>query len=169
MELLFYYGVPLLVANILHQFAVVRHNLFAWLAIPLDRGIQLCGQPLFGPHKTVRGLFVVSLAALMVAAMGTSLWGNFSLSGMGAVGMVAFAYMLGELPNSFVKRRLGVAPGVSGRGAAGLVFSLVDHSDSVLAAAAAIYMLEHPPLSQLVLFIGAGVAAHIAVNAVLRH
>jgi hypothetical protein len=45
--------------------------------------------------------------------------------------VVAFAVVAGELPNSFVKRRLGVAPGAQ----RWVVLSLLDQADFVLLAA----------------------------------
>jgi len=42
--------------------------------------------------------------------------------------------MLGELPNSFIKRRLEIAPGSHSRGWKGAVFHVVDQIDVVAGA-----------------------------------
>ena len=41
-------------------------------------------------------------------------------------------YVLGELPNSFMKRRLGVASGKTAAGWRGRIFLVVDQADSVV-------------------------------------
>jgi hypothetical protein len=50
----------------------------------------------------------------------------------GALGGIGYA--LGELPNSFVKRRFDVAPGAKGAGALGTAFFVADQADSAIAA-----------------------------------
>lgn len=58
---------------------------------------------LFGAHKTVRGVVAAIAAALAVAGgCGWPIW-------IGLV--VGVAAMLGDFGSSFVKRRLGIAPG----------------------------------------------------------
>ena len=44
------------------------------------------------------------------------------------------AVWIGELPNSFVKRRLGIPPGAQRRSPGGVVISVVDQADWVPAA-----------------------------------
>lgn len=76
---------------------------------------------LFGAHKTVRGLVAAVAAALAVAGgCGWPVWVGL------LVGAVA---MLGDLGSSFVKRRLGIAPG-------GQVFGLDQLPESLLPALA---------------------------------
>lgn len=52
----------------------------------------------------------------------------------GLLGLLAgLGFMLGELPNSFIKRQMGIGPGEPGRGpAAKTVFTVVDRIDSML-------------------------------------
>ena len=95
----------------------------AWFATPLsrrfsrpiDRGATFRGQRVFGEHKTLRGFVVmvpaaaVSFAAI-AAALGdparAGLW-PLSIAGYAGLGACAgFGFMAGELPNSFLKRRL---------------------------------------------------------------
>jgi hypothetical protein len=40
--------------------------------------------------------------------------------------------MLSELPNSLLKRQLGVAPGAAGQGAAGVLFYVLDQIDMLV-------------------------------------
>ena len=100
-----------------------RLHLFSELARPLDGGLILAGQPVFGPHKTLRGILVGFGAAIAVAALqrlgaersaiffslsqephemySPVVWG--SALGGGA--------LLGDLVKSFIKRRFGIPPG----------------------------------------------------------
>jgi hypothetical protein len=94
-------------------------------AQPLDGGLTLRGRRLFGENKTPRGFVVMvpasaacfallALAAGDPAALG--LW-SLSIPGYALAGAVAgFGFMAGELPNSFVKRQLDIAPGDAPRG-----------------------------------------------------
>ena len=93
----------------------------------------------FGEHKTLRGFVVmvpaaaVSFAAL-AAAIGdpaqAGLW-PLTIAGYAGLGACAgFGFMAGELPNSFVKRQLGIRPGECPRGRAGAVQFVADRIDS---------------------------------------
>jgi len=99
------------------------------MAFPLDGGVTLRGRRLFGENKTLRG-FVVMVPATAIAfvavALGVAsgspgdagLW-HLTPLGYAALGAWAgFGFMAGELPNSLVKRQLGIEPGRAVRGPA---------------------------------------------------
>jgi hypothetical protein len=134
---------PLLVAAGLAGL-VMRQDRLRFANHPFDGGAMLCGKRLLGDGKTWRGallaitgsclgtvvqraaadavpdtLQVVEYASIDVLAFGTAL-------GLGAV--------LGELPNSFVKRRLGIARGETAQGPLALVFYVWDQIDTLLGA-----------------------------------
>ncbi len=82
----------------------------------VDLGLTVRGRPLFGANKTLRGFMA------MVPASGLSFWawsrvlsdGLWPLSSWQfvAFGCLAGAgFMLGELPNSALKRQLDIGPG----------------------------------------------------------
>ena len=124
----------------------------AWLAlpmsrrfaIPLDCGRTFRGRRIFGANKTLRGFVIMVPAtgvsfAVLAGVLGdapsglTGLWpgssGSYGLLGMWA----GFGFMLGELPNSFVKRQLGIAPGHAGNaGRTRRLFGVLDRIDSIL-------------------------------------
>ena len=124
-------------------------------AIPLDGGLRLRGQPVFGPNKTVRGLVVmvpaasaafVILAAVAGDATRVSLW-PIELASYALLGALAgLGFMLGELPNSFLKRQLGIDPGSApvSRLAACLHF-ILDRLDSGLGMLAAVSLAVDTP------------------------
>lgn len=104
--------VPLVVSGVLHM-AVVRANLLAALRKPIQRAW-------FGENKTWRGMVVVPLLTIPGVHLARVIEGVSSPSY--SVGFVecpviplglalGLAYILSELPNSFIKRRRGIAPG----------------------------------------------------------
>ncbi|WP_257265003.1 CDP-alcohol phosphatidyltransferase family protein [Endozoicomonas sp. ONNA2] len=105
-----YLQIPVVIGGILHMIVVSRDD-FPALAKPI-------GHRAFGANKTWRGLVVVPLLTAFGACLlyplewllgatspfsGQPLWLSGTLAGLG--------YVLAELPNSRVKRRLGIAAG----------------------------------------------------------
>lgn len=147
-------SVPIVITGVLHM-VVVKKGLLSALALPLDGGRTVGGLPLFGPNKTWRGVVVMIGGAAVLGAVQGLLGGawahqagveavDLEAAGRGSrvVGYAALnallglGYVLGELPNSFLKRRVGIAPGLQGRGGRGRFFFALDQSDSVIAALA---------------------------------
>lgn len=123
-------SIPVIVGGILHMI-VVKFDLLSFLKIPIS-------QKLFGANKTVRGFVVMPIACMLgflllvaiVDQSGSSFTIDFSrysiiLSGV----LIGIAYVLAELPNSYIKRRLGVAPGEVPESNARL-YILMDQLDS---------------------------------------
>ncbi|MFT5497532.1 MAG: CDP-diglyceride synthetase, partial [Kiritimatiellia bacterium] len=89
----------------------------------LDGGRMVRGRPLFGPNKTWRGFMVmVPAIAILFAVFGggrawfgpaytDALWALSTVQYALLGAWVGFAFMLAELPNSFVKRQLDVSAG----------------------------------------------------------
>jgi hypothetical protein len=115
------------------------------LRMPIDCGLKWRGHRLFGDNKMVRGFIALPpAAALSFALLGgmrpwlpewlaAGIWNlspmEYALLGFGC----GLAFMLAELPNSFVKRQLGVQPGEAPSSKFWRpVFLLVDRLDSVL-------------------------------------
>ena len=80
---------------------------------------------------------------------------------LGAV--LGLGYCAGELPNSFVKRRLGIPPGGSGRRLRWLQY-LIDQTDSVAGCLVALRLVYRAGPADLALAAGMGAGAHIAVD-----
>ena len=94
---------------------------------------------LFGANKTWRGALMMhggTLAATAalhrVPAYRRRLPGRVAEAGPARVGgLLGLALWVGELPNSFVKRRLGIPPGEQRRSLGGIAISIVDQADWV--------------------------------------
>jgi len=163
---------PAVVAGICHGFAIKR-NLAPALAKPLDGGRLLNGRPMLGANKTWRGLFVmsgVSTAVVFVqhALDGVPFFDRLAVLDYGApssltVGLaLGLGYSLAELPNSFVKRRLGIRAGQ----ATGRLQYLADQADSVIGATLALTFFVRSP-AVLALVVVTGLGLHVLIDELL--
>jgi CDP-2,3-bis-(O-geranylgeranyl)-sn-glycerol synthase len=154
------------------QTAWFKSALSSKLAIPLDGGRTLFGRPIFGPNKTWKGFAVMVpacglafgvLGAVATGALkaGPRLWAlsPWQYAGLGAIAGVGF--MAGELPNSFVKRRLEIPPGGAPRGAwARWVSFIADRLDSILGMLAAVTLAVPLSWQAWLLVLGVGPLIH---------
>ena len=122
-----------------------RARLSRRFAIPLDRRGTFRGRRLLGENKTVRGFVVMIpassaffyLSGLLLArlplSVGQGVW-DLAPSGFALLGACAgIGLMVGELPNSFIKRQLRIPPGqASDRPLLKPLFLVVDRLDSIV-------------------------------------
>ena len=121
----------------------LRYGWLAFLARPMDGGKTWRGRPLFGHSKTFRGPLTVAAGAGAVFALQRQLL--HSCAGLASIELFDYASQpvwlgaalgaaaeLSELPNSFVKRRLGIEPGGTARGPLAALFYLWDQLDVLL-------------------------------------
>ena len=165
--------VPVLGAPLAHA-PVLRFDLAPALKRPLDGGAKLRGRRLLGDNKTVRGALVM-LAGVTAATLALSQWDAYwsrlpedvrdagpllvgSLLGAGTV--------LGELPNSFLKRRLDIAPGERGRSLPGIALSVWDQVDFVPAIVLLLAPVWLMPLDTFLLALAVVALVHLALNLV---
>jgi CDP-2,3-bis-(O-geranylgeranyl)-sn-glycerol synthase len=138
-----YLFAPLLAASAVAGL-VLRFDLLSGLARPIDAGRTWRGRRLFGDGKTWRGVVVavavcVAGAAVQRHVVGGSA-GDLALADYRTTNVFLFGAamgggaMLGELPNSFVKRRLGIARGETARGALAVLFYVWDQVDLLTTA-----------------------------------
>jgi CDP-2,3-bis-(O-geranylgeranyl)-sn-glycerol synthase len=158
----------------------------AWFAAPLSRrfsfpidgGATFRGTRVFGEHKTLRGFVVmipaaaVSFAAL-AAAIGdpphAGLW-PLTVAGYAWLGAAAgFGFMAGELPNSFVKRQLGIRPGECPPGLAGAVQFVADRIDSGVGMLLAAGAIVRVPAMTWLLVLLVGPSIHWAFSVLMFH
>ena len=92
---------------------------------------------------------------------------NTPLFNLLAGGGMGLAYVLFELPNSYVKRRLDIPCGKTVQGVKGAVFFVVDQVDSLFGVGMVFAALYPMPLWQYFLYILLGAVTHIAVNMLL--
>lgn len=169
---------PILIAGLVHV-AVITLNLAPDLARPIDAGRRWRGRPLLGSNKTWRGFVVMPAAsAITIAAQQAVAGRSPHLAALaplrrGApaawiVGAICgAAYVVAELPNSFAKRRLGIAPGTSAR-RAGVAQYVIDQLDSVIGCAVAIRMLYRIDAVDATASALLGAGCHVVVDRLMR-
>ena len=149
---------------------------------PIDCGLTWRGRRLLGDNKKLRGLMAMPLAAAVTFSILGGLQGwlpawleagtwNLSLSQYAALGFVCgLAFMLAELPNSFLKRQLGVPPGEAPRhGILKPVTLTIDRLDSVVGVLLVVsLLLPVEPATWLWVFL-LGPATHAAFSVWLYH
>jgi CDP-2,3-bis-(O-geranylgeranyl)-sn-glycerol synthase len=174
-------GVFLLIAFVLAgvaQTAWFHMGRSASLAIPLDGGLTWRGRRVFGANKTLRGLVVIvpasaaafAMLAAMTGARSAGLW-PLSASAYAALGAwAAIGFMAGELPNSFVKRQLDIAPGSAplGRRRAVVHFA-IDRLDSGVGMLVAIGIVVPVPLETWLVVLAVGPIIHWSFSVAMFH
>jgi CDP-archaeol synthase len=108
----------------------------------------------FGENKTYRGVVCVALGTalgfVVVAPKGLGLGGNPRVGALALVGfLVGAAAMMAELPNSWLKRRAGIAPGAQAGGPLGVAFHLLDQVDVVFGAWVVLAWVAEPTVPRL--------------------
>ena len=85
-----------------------------------------------------------------------------------AVGIgMGIAYMLFELPNSFIKRRLEISDGKTEKGVKGKIFFVIDQLDSMFGVILVLAAVSKIGLLQYINYVLLGGLTHICVNLVL--
>lgn len=151
--------------------------------VPMDRGrLWKDGRRILGDNKTWIGFFAMAgfctvfqiLCGLLCAALG---WDEFNdlyrvhpnTLGFNALFgfLIGLTYMLWELPNSFIKRRLQIEPGKTGHGITGILFFLIDQVDSLLGVMLVLYMVSDISIAKYFAYVFLGALTHITVNLLL--
>lgn len=133
---------PLLIGLLFHGLCMK----FRWLnslGLPIDNGHSFRGKRMFGDNKTYRGIVAVGIGTAIGFGIQTIL--HISIKPMNLelldykipsalfIGLpMGAAAMLSELPNSFVKRQIDIAPGTAATGAASLIFYFFDQVDMLV-------------------------------------
>jgi len=156
----------------------LKSTISTCFAVAIDGERLLRGRRLLGDNKTWRGF------VLMVPAVGVSflvaraivftvhggrdpLWPISTSAYFLLSAWVGLGFMLGELPNSFVKRQLDIAPGSppAHRWGQRICF-VIDQLDSVLGGLLALALVVPVPAATWVHLIVAGPIVHWGFNVV---
>jgi len=164
---------PVLGAPVAHA-PVLRGDLLAPLARPLDLGATVRGRRVFGDNKTWRGALVMGAGTTgATVALARSEWFRARLPDdlrsvppwhYGA--LLALGTVAGELPNSFLKRQLGIAPGRRRWTPAGAAIVIFDQADFVLGVWAALLPVWRMPWRDAARAFALVAGVHLGINVV---
>jgi len=157
---------PVLGAPLAHA-PVLRWDLAPGLRRPINAR-------LFGANKTWRGAATMTAGAIAaaVALHGLPAYRRRLPTEVADAGPVTVGALLGisawagELPNSFVKRRLGIPPGGHRRTPAGIVISAVDQVDWVPTAWLLLSPVWKLSLRDGLQVTGLALAIHLPINVI---
>lgn len=142
--------IPGMTGGILHMIAVSK-NWLSFSAVPVSRS-------LFGENKTLRGFILMPVFTIFgafvlkgIISSGTMElsvdFGNISFVLLGLA--LGLSYVLFELPNSFIKRRLDIKPGEMPEKNR-LFFTMLDQFDSCIGGAIVLYLFFNVPLQTII-------------------
>ena len=161
-----------------------RSKLYRNHNTPIDGGRNFTdGRRIFGDNKTWAG-FIGMIVATAIAQL---FWGiltsnldiigsrnelynrfdNTILFNIVAGALFGLMYVLFELPNSFIKRRLGIQPGKTEDGLKGKLFFLIDQIDSLLGVVLLLTLITGLTFPQYIQYIILGAFTHIMLNVLL--
>ena len=140
------------------------------LKYPLDLGLKINRKRIFGENKTIRGpLFMgifTGLFGLIIASfISIKIEGSVFLSYF-AIGVL---YSIGELPNSFVKRQMGILPGKNaGKALPRLLFFFLDTYDSLIFCGIGYILFFSFPFNLVVASVLLGGIVHLCTDLLMK-
>ncbi|MEK6869455.1 MAG: CDP-2,3-bis-(O-geranylgeranyl)-sn-glycerol synthase, partial [Nanoarchaeota archaeon] len=158
----FYFMLPAYFANMA---PVVAKNMFRKLTLPIDFNIKLGNSPILGKNKTYRGLIAGILIAVIVAYIQFFLDGNNIFADLALLDysnwlliglLLGFGAIFGDLAKSFVKRRLGLKPGMP--------FLPFDQLDFVFGALIFIYPVARLSMEKMAIILFISFILHMIIN-----
>jgi CDP-archaeol synthase len=163
---------PLIGSFLVHA-VVLRFDLLPWLKRPLDGGMRLRGRRLLGDNKTWRGalamgggIFALALALWELPTYRSRLPEDVRTA---PAPLFAAALAIGavgaELPNSFLKRQLDIAPGDQRRTPLGLALTVLDQGDFVFGIWLALLPIWRMSAAEGALAFLVVTVIHVAVSA----
>jgi len=167
-------GSPLLLAAIAHGLCI-RFDWLSRLRKPLDLGQSLRGKRIFGDHKTLRApVLYVSFCTLGTMVQTWLQSKDYLPVWLLLVDYEEYSYLVGillglgmavgELPNSFLKRQMDIAPGKRRGGLLGIAFFLFDQVDLAIGIWVFLFLLISPSWLLVAWSFLLTIVLHIAVS-----
>ncbi len=159
----------------------VKTNFYKRYAFPLDFDKNFIdNKRIFGKNKTYIGF----ISMIIFTSIFQIVWGYISsyyqltnivylhidntlINNLYVGAMFGFLYMIGELPNSFIKRRIDIMPGKTASGICGIIFFFADQIDSISVIALYLGVLASLNTYSIIICILVGGFTHISINIIL--
>ncbi len=149
---------PLILSNVLHM-VVVKKNAMSILVIPIWKEG-------FGKNKTWRGLLFLPVCNAVFLFIIDRLFQLNVVEPIILGATLGLVYMLSELPNSFVKRRLGIKSGERSENYHFIV-QLIDKMDSAIGVTLTYFILGYANIQTVLLLLVFASGTHILVSYIL--
>ena len=173
---------PVIIAGVINMI-FTKTSVYKKYRYPIDGGKKLRDDKrLFGDNKTWIGFF----SMIIFTSLAQAIWGyicnlnlffgknylynyveNTLLNNFFIGALFGLAYVLCELPNSYIKRRIDIAPGKTVSGLKGSICYLFDQIDSIIGVTLVLCIWCEMTLSQFLLYIFLGGITHIVINLIL--
>jgi hypothetical protein len=149
---IFFIIAPVFVGGIFFIFSL-KKNYFSILNKPIDFNYKIFNKRFFGENKTFRGILLIPLytyifiifTGLFLELLGVDLSKiifDYSFKGSFKGLLYGLAYSLGELPNSFIKRQIGIGPGAKSKNIfLKYIFKIIDNIDSLVACSFVLFFV----------------------------
>jgi len=150
---------------------------------PIDKGKRARdGRDIFGPNKTWIGFASMIVFCTVFQVLFGVLCNALSLNRYNDLyicrpntlplnllfgALIGTVYMLCELPNSFVKRRMGIGAGKTVGGLKGVLFFIIDQIDSIVGVMLVLMLFTDIGLVGYLCYVALGGVTHITVNLIL--
>ena len=160
-----------------------KSNILEATRKPIDGGNKFFDKKrIFGDNKTWKGLIGYIFLNIVMAVLVGAIYNLCSLNRFSFVYqnhantplfnvwlgfLIGLAYALFELPNSFLKRRLGIKPGKSATGWKKVLFTILDQADSIFGICLVVCLFYPMTIWFYLLYVLIGSATHILLNVLL--
>lgn len=173
---------PVITGGILNMI-FTKTPIYKRLKKPIDGGRNFKdGRRIFGENKTWAGFFSMMIFCCISQLFEGIILGIASMTDRNEfylrhentvlyniiIGiLLGAAYMIMELPNSFIKRRIGIPSGKTIKGITGKIFFIIDQVDSLIGVMLILYAASGIGFAKYLLYIFLGGITHITINAAL--
>lgn len=174
---------PVIFTGILNM-VFCKLPILGFLKKPIDAGKCLYdGKRIFGDNKTWKGF----IGYMFLGTLTNLIWGSCCKASLALAShdffylghsntiqynllcglLLGTAYALFELPNSFLKRRIGIEPGKTMKGWQKAFFVFLDQADSIFGCVLVVCIFHPLPVWFYFVFVIVGAVTHIIFNMLL--
>lgn len=173
---------PTIIAGVLNM-AWCKSSILKKANIPIDAGKKFIDEKrIFGDNKTFKGIFGYVIFNIISSVIWGFICNKFNFENYNfffiyytntffynvLIGLLlGLAYSLFELPNSFIKRRLGIAPGKTTQGLKKMFFVFLDQADSIFGCCLIVCIFFNMTFEFYILYVLVGAFTHIIINMLL--
>lgn len=175
--------IPLILGGIANMI-FTKTKLYKYNKYPIDNYIMLRdNQRLLGDNKTIIGFISMIILTTIIQILCGNIYRDINLdtysdwysniqntpiNNIWIGSLVGTAYMLLELPNSFIKRRLKIPDGKTVEGIRGTIFLIYDQIDSLIGVFIVLKICSEISWLKVIGYILLGGVTHITINYVLH-